>query len=65
MNPGSLTLDDSILLLTILKRLSVSRSVVSDFCKPMDCSPPGFSVHGIFHAKILEWVAILFSGGSS
>ena len=65
MNPGSLTLDDSILLLTILKRLSVSRSVVSDFCKPMDCSPPGFSVHGIFQAKILEWVAILFSGGSS
>ena len=65
MNPGSLTLDDSILLLTILKRLSVSRSVVSDFCKPMDCSPPGFSVHGLFHAKILEWVAILFSGGSS
>ena len=65
MNPGSLTLDDSILLLTILKRLSVSHSVVSDFCKPMDCSPPGFSVHGIFQAKILEWVAILFSGGSS
>ena len=24
----------------------------------MDCSPPGFSVHGIFHARILEWVAI-------
>ena len=65
MNPGSLTLDDSILLLTMLKRESVSRSVVSDFCKPMDCSPPGFSVHGIFQAKILEWVAILFSGGSS
>ena len=65
MNPGSLTLDDSILLLTILKRLSVSPSVMSDFCKPMDCSPPGFSVHGIFQAKILEWVAILFSGGSS
>ena len=28
---------------------------------PMDCSPPGFSVHGIFQARILEWVAILFS----
>ena len=25
---------------------------------PMDCSPPGFSVHGIFQARILEWVAI-------
>ena len=65
MNPGNLTLDDSILLLTMLKHESVSRSVVSDFCKPINCSPPGFSVHGIFQAKILEWVAILFSGGSS
>jgi len=25
---------------------------------PMDCSPPGYSVHGIFQARILEWVAI-------
>ena len=31
------------------------------FCNPMDCSPPGFSVHGILQAKILEWVAISFS----
>ena len=27
-------------------------------CDPMDCSPLGSSVHGIFQAKILEWVAI-------
>ena len=27
-------------------------------CNPMDCSPPGFSVHEIFQARILEWVAI-------
>jgi len=27
----------------------------------MDCSPPGSSVHGIFQARILEWVAISFS----
>ena len=27
----------------------------------MNCSPPGFSVHGIFQANILEWVAISFS----
>ena len=27
-------------------------------CDPMDCSLPGFSVHGIFQARILEWVAI-------
>ena len=34
------------------------------FCNPMDCSPPGSSVHGIFQARILEWVAIPFSWGS-
>ena len=34
-------------------------------CDPMDCSPPGSSVHGILHARILEWVAISFSKGSS
>ena len=32
---------------------------------PMDHSPPGSSVHGILQAKILEWVAIYFSRGSS
>ena len=31
-------------------------------CDPMDCSPPGSSVHGILQARILEWVAVLFSG---
>ena len=34
-------------------------------CNPMDCSPPGSSVHGISQARILEWVAISFSRGSS
>ena len=34
-------------------------------CDPMDCSPPGSSVHGIFQAWILEWVAISFSRGCS
>ena len=34
-------------------------------CDPMDWSPPGSSVQGIFQAKILEWVAISFSRGSS
>ena len=34
-------------------------------CDPMDCSPPGSSVHGIFLARILEWVAISSSRGSS
>ena len=34
-------------------------------CDPMDRSPPGSSVHGILQARILEWVAIPFSRGSS
>ena len=34
-------------------------------CNPMDCNPPGSSVHGIFQARILEWAAISFSKGSS
>ena len=32
---------------------------------PMDCNPPSSSVHGILQARILEWVAIPFSRGSS
>ena len=34
-------------------------------CNPMDCSPPGSSVHGISQARILEWVAIPLSWGPS
>ena len=34
-------------------------------CDPMDCSPPGSSVHGIFQARILEWAAISYSRVSS
>ena len=34
-------------------------------CDPMDCSPPGSSVHGILQARILEWVAMPSSRGSS
>ena len=34
-------------------------------CNSMECSPPGFSVRGVFQARILEWVAISFSRGSS
>ena len=35
------------------------------FCDPMNCSPPGSSVQGILQARILEWVAISYSRGSS
>ena len=34
-------------------------------CNPMDCSLQGSSVHGIFEARVLEWVAISFSGDLS
>ena len=34
-------------------------------CDPMDCSLSGSSVHGIFQARVLEWIAISFSRGSS
>ena len=42
-----------------------SESDVTQSCPtlsdPMDCSPPGSSIHGIFQARVLEWVAIAFS----
>ena len=42
-----------------------SESEVAQMCPtlsdPMDCSPPGSSIHGIFQARVLEWVAIAFS----
>ena len=34
-------------------------------CNPMDCSLPGSSVHEILQARVVEWVAISFSRGSS
>ena len=37
----------------------------STLCNLTDCRPPGFFIHGILQARILEWVAILFSRGSS
>ena len=41
-----------------------SESEVAQWCPtlsdPMDCSPPGSSVHGIFQARVLEWGAIAF-----
>jgi len=42
-----------------------SESEVAESCPtlsdPMDCSPPGSSIHGIFQARVLEWGAIAFS----
>ena len=47
-----------------LKVCEVSQLLLT-LCDLMDCSLPGFSIHGIFQARILEWVAISFSRGSS
>ena len=41
----------------------VTSVVLVTLCHPMDCSPPGSSVHGTLQARILEWVAIPFSRG--
>ena len=50
-----------------LKRCVRAKSLHScpTLCDPMDCSLPGSSVHGIFQARLLEWVAVSFSRGSS
>ena len=45
-------------------KLSIAQLCLT-LCHPMDCSPPGSSVHGILQARILEWVAIPFSRASS
>ena len=45
------------------------KEIVAQLClilrDPMDCSPPGSSVHGLLQARILKWLAIPFSRGSS
>ena len=56
-------------LLFLLQCMKVkSESEVSQSCltlsNPMDCSLPGSSVHGIFQARVLEWVAIAYSNQS-
>ena len=46
-----------------------SESEVTQSCPtlsdPMDCSPPGSSIHGIFQARVLKWGAIVFSDSKS
>ena len=46
-------------------QLIVSAKSCPTLCDPMDCSPPGSSVHGILQARILEWVAMPSCRGSS
>ena len=56
------------LLFRINRYQSVKALVTESYltlCNPMDCRPPGSSVQGIVQARILEWIAISFSRGSS
>ena len=57
------------LIFTATTGSSVAAVLVSQscptLCDPMNCSPPGSSIHGILQARILEWIAIPFSRGSS
>ena len=50
--------------LKVKVKMLVTQSCLALYC-PLDCSPPGSSVHEIFQAKILEWFAISFSRASS
>ena len=50
--------------LYLIIRLLVAQLCLN-LCDPMDCGPPGSSVHGILQARILQWVTIPFSRGSS
>ena len=53
------------ILLLMLLCMHVHAQSCLALCDPMDCSPPGSSVHGILQARILEWVAMRSSRGSS
>ena len=54
-----------ILSLKIKQVCAESLQLCLTLCNPIDCSPPVYSVHGILQARILEWVAIPFSMGTS
>ena len=52
-------------LMTVYESESEVAQSCPTLCDSMDCRLPGFSVYGIFQARILEWVAISFSTKSS
>ena len=62
---GFLTTSTTWQTLIYVRKWKWSRSVMSDSLLPVDCSPSSSSVHGILQARILEWVAVSFSRGSS
>ena len=65
---------DMVFALTGLRSLSELQTIASaakllqlcpTVCDPIDCSQPGFSDHGILQARILQWIAMATSEGSS
>ena len=60
-SPGKNTGVGCHFLLQCMKVKSESEVAQSTLRDPMDCSPPGSSIHGIFQARVLEWGAIAFS----
>ena len=66
---GLITLKVSMVILVQAMHKVKSESEVAQSCltlsDPMDCSPPGSSIHGIFQSRVLEWVTISFSRGPS
>ena len=57
--------EKKITVITLSEWVSEVTQLCPILCEPMDCSLPDSSIHGIFQARILEWVAISFSRRSS
>ena len=52
---------DYIYIYIYMKESESEAPLCPTLCNPMDCNLPGSSIHGIFQARVLEWVAIAFS----
>ena len=65
LSPGSQSVSSRSVEIAQLHVRAKSLQLFPAFCDPMDCSPPGPSVHGILQARTQEWVAISSFRGSS
>ena len=65
MIKGSYQEEDITILSIYAPNIGAPQYIRQTLCDPMDCSLPGSSLHGILQARVLEWVAISFSRGSS
>ena len=64
-NGGLILKTFKVTLYTSIKMCANVLQLCVTLCNTMDCNPPGSSVHGVFQARILEWVAMPSSRGSS